>query len=267
VPSDSGSSSLDAAARQRVFSHAQAPGGSFFPFGTAVAAVHARPDGVLVFELKGHDFPLQTSPVLVIEDLPSRTASAFGTPGRIWAGNRQGLREVDRSDTDAETLALLAKILDALRRDSLLATTYRSAVEQGLGTRETFQQVVRLERTARRSAASRQDLEQSAAEAAERLCPGTFDAPGTLADALAVPPPLPAPEGPPPALVRPARDWESCGRAHPSRDRASGRLRTPLNRAPGPVRRSADPGVKGCGRRGGRGITAARRWRPTVPPG
>jgi serine protease Do len=204
---DGGTSALDAAARDRVWSHAQATGGSFFPFGTAAAAVHARPDGALVFELKGHDFPLQTSPVLVIEDVPPRSPSSFGAVGRIWAGNRQGIREVDRGGIDAETLALTAKILDALRKDSLLAVAYRSAVRQGLGTRERFQQVARLERAARRSASSQQDLEQSAPDLAERLCPDSSDVTGTLADALAVPPASASPGGLSPEAAPAAPAW------------------------------------------------------------
>ena len=58
-----------------------------------------------------------------------------------------------------------------------------------MSSRQRFQEVARLERSLRRSSSSRQDLAQSAAELAERLCPGTADAPGTLADALALPPP------------------------------------------------------------------------------
>ena len=208
MPSDAGMSSLDANARSRVLAHAEASGGSYFPFGSAVAAVHSRPDRALVFELKGHDFPLQTNPVLVIEDLPAKTASAFGVPGRIWAGNRQGICEVDRSSTDGETLALVTKVLDGLRRDALLAITYRRALQQGMTTRERFQHISNLERAARRSAASRQDLEQSATETAERLCPGTLDTAGTLADALAVPPSLPGPEGLPSSLSRPGQEWQ-----------------------------------------------------------
>lgn len=138
----------------------------------------------------------------------SKTGSAFGAAGRIWVGNRHGLRDVDRSGTDAETQALLAKILDALRRDALLAITYRSALQQGMGTREKFQHVLRLERAARRSAESRQDLEQNAIDTAERLCPGTFDATGTIADALAVQRPVPPPVASSHALARPARDWQ-----------------------------------------------------------
>ncbi len=201
APSEAGASALDAAARDRVLSHALAAGGSFFPFGAGVAAVHARSDGALVFELKSHDFPLQTSPLLVVEDLPPRSPASFGALGRIWAGNRQGLREVERASVDAEALGLTAKILDALRKDALLAVAYRGAVRQGLGTRERFQHVSRLERSARRSASSQQDLEQGAADLAERLCPGTSDAVGVLADALAAPHPAAPPGGPlaPPA--------------------------------------------------------------------
>lgn len=204
---EQGMVSLDAAPRERVSTRARVAGGSFFPFGTLVAATHSRPDGALVFELKSRDFPLQTNPVLVIEDLPPKTASTFGVAGRIWVGNRQGLREIDRSEMDAETLSQTAKLLDALRRDSVLTMAYRSAVGEGLNTRDRFQQVSRLERAVRRSAASRQDVAQSALELAERLCPSTSDVTETLADALAVPPAAASAGSSPPAVARSAPTW------------------------------------------------------------
>ena len=146
-----------------------------------------RPDGALLFELMGKDFPLHDGPVLVLEDLPGAPGS-FGQLGRVWAGNRQGLRQVERAALDAEGQALAAKLLDALRHDAVLAARHRAAARHGMTTRERFQEVTRLERTLRRSASSRQDLAQASAEMAERLCPGTADAPATIADALALPP-------------------------------------------------------------------------------
>ncbi len=179
---------LDAGARQRVFEQAQAAGRASFPFGPIVGWVRARIDGALVFELMGRDFPLQSVPALVIEDLPSKPGGGFGAAGRIWAGNRQGLREIDRGALDADTQGQLARLHEALRRDALLAVSYRAAVRAGMSSRERYKDVARLERAARRSAASRQDAAQSALDLAERLCPNTADATGTIADALLPPP-------------------------------------------------------------------------------
>ena len=180
--------SLDPADRATVRTSALGPAAPFFPFGSLVATVRARDDGALVFELMGKDFPVQSGPVLVLEDLPAAEVG-FGQLGRVWAGNRQGLREVVHSGLDAEGQAIVAKLLDALRRDALLAARHRSAARHGMSSRQRFQEVARLERSLRRSSSSRQDLAQSAAELAEHLCPGTADAPGTLADALSLPPP------------------------------------------------------------------------------
>ena len=179
--------SLDPSERTALLASARGADQSFFPFGGLVAAVRARPDGALLFELMGKDFPLHDGPVLVLEDLPGAPGS-FGQLGRVWAGNRQGLRQVERAALDAEGQALAAKLLDALRHDAVLAARHRVAARHGMTTRERFQEVTRLERTLRRSASSRQDLAQASAEMAERLCPGTADAPATIADALALPP-------------------------------------------------------------------------------
>ena len=171
-----------------MFASARGSEAPFFPFGNLVATVRARDDGALVFELMGKDFPFHSGAVLVLEDLPAAEVS-FGQLGRMWAGNRQGLREVMHAALDAEGQALAAKLLDALRRDALLAARHRSAARHGMSSRQRFQEVARLERSLRRSSSLRQDLAQAAAELAERLCPETADAPGALADALALPPP------------------------------------------------------------------------------
>jgi S1-C subfamily serine protease len=179
---------LDPAERAALLASARGTEAPFFPFGSLVAAVRARDDGALVFQLMGKDFPVLSGPVLVVEDLPAADES-FGRLGRIWAGNRQGLREVVHATLDAEGQALVAKLLDALRHDAILAARHRSAARQGMSSRQRFQELARLERSLRRSSSSRQDLAQVATELAERLCPATVDAPGTLADALKPPSP------------------------------------------------------------------------------
>lgn len=176
------------AERAAILAAARGAEEAFFPFGSLVAAARARGDGAIVFEIMGKEFPVQSGPVLVLEDLPA-AAGAFGQLGRLWAGNRQGLRAVDHATLDAEAQALTAKLLDALRHDALLAARHRVAVRQGMSSRERFREVSRLERSLRRSSDSRQDLALAAQELSERLCPSAADAPGTIAEALAVPPP------------------------------------------------------------------------------
>lgn len=183
---------LDAAARQRFQAGVRANPQAFFPFGAVSAGVHVRSDGALLFELMDRDFPVRAHPALVIEDLVAE-GTGFGRMGRVWAGNRQGLRAASVSSLDAETHALLAKGLDALRRDWLAALEYRDAARSGNQTREGFQRVKRLERALRATAAARGDLAQSLLETSEQLCPKFSDAPATLADALAVPAPRPSP--------------------------------------------------------------------------
>jgi len=200
---------LDAKDRARLSERAREPDGSYFPFGNLVAGVHARSDGALLYELKGHDFPVRTSPVLVLEDLPAQ-GPGFGVEGRIWAGNRQGLREVDRSTLDAETLAQLARLLDGLRRGALLSGDFGRAARNAMSSREAFQESSRLERALRRSTASRQDQALAAVELSERLCPDSSEAPQSLVDALAIPsaaPNMAAHVQPPePNSERPAQD-------------------------------------------------------------
>jgi hypothetical protein len=187
----------------------------FFPFGGAAAALRTRADGALVFALMSKDFPLQAHPALVLEDLPRDPTEGFGRLGRFWAGNRQGLREVERSSADAETQATLSKLLDAFRRTALLAGAYHAAVTSAMVSREEFLGATRLERSLRRQAESSQDLAQAGLDIVERVCPASADANARLVDALEPPTPLtelaPSPDlsgQRPPALLSASRpDW------------------------------------------------------------
>lgn len=171
--------------RARVLDGAERTDELFFPFGSLAAAVRPRPDGALVFEVMGKEFPVRPTPSLVIEDLPA--SDGFGTIGRVWAGNGQGLVAIDRSALDADAQSQLSKLLDALRHDALLAATLHQAARQGTGTRERFTAVARLERSLRRTSMTRQDLDQLAADLSEHLCPASAEATITLADALMTP--------------------------------------------------------------------------------
>ncbi len=180
---------LDASERARLVAAAKGLIEPFFPFGPLTAAVRARSDGALVFEVMPRDFPVRSWPLLVLEDLPGARPEDFGARGRIWAGNRHGLCEVPGSALDAEAMGTLDRLLASLRRDAALALRYRAAAQQGGGTRQRFDEMSRLEKTLRRAAADRNDLAQSAAELADRLCPYSADGAHSLAEALAVPRP------------------------------------------------------------------------------
>ncbi len=191
-------------------------GASFpFPFGPVVAVAHARSDGALVYEVQGQDFPVDAAPRLVIEDLPARAQTSFGETGRIWAGNRQGLRLVDRATVEPESLALLGRTVDALRRDAVQAMTYADSSRVGPRSREQAKEVARLERELRRSIGAQNDLVEASLDTADQLCPPSADASESLLAALWVPP------GPVTAKPAGARSRTGSGGAAPGKRRAS----------------------------------------------
>jgi serine protease Do len=190
---------LDATARAQASEVLRRRPETFFPFGPTMAAVAHRLDGALLLQVMGRDFPVRAEPVLVVEDLPSEDGG-FGRIGRVWAGNGSGLLAVDRASLDADQQAVLARIVDALRRDVLLAASFEAASRASDGTRERFEDAARLERALRRLVDARQDLAVGALELAERNCPSDADTPLTLVDALFVPPP-PQPPAPAAAAV------------------------------------------------------------------
>jgi S1-C subfamily serine protease len=192
---------LDARTRSRLVEMARGAVEPHFPFGGLAAAVRVRADGALVFDILSHEFPLETAPVLVMEDLPPAVPEAFGTLGRVWVGNQRGMKAYQRTDLEGEAQGQVLRILDALRRAALGTLAYREAEAAADGSKARFQQVTRLQRTLRRTVASRQYLSQLASDLAERLGPESGDPVVQLADALAVP----APSGAsvPPAMPSP----------------------------------------------------------------
>jgi serine protease Do len=175
-----------AIARGRLLYDARAAGQTVLPFGPVVAAVRARDDGALLFQLLSRDYPVQEHAAVVLEDLPT-DGPGFGDLGRIWAGNRQGLAEVTRAAKSGGGAELWQRVLEALRRDALLALDYRDQARAGTGSRELFQESRKLERALRQATAAHKDLAQSALEAGEQLCPRFGEAELTLRDLLVAP--------------------------------------------------------------------------------
>ena len=103
------------------------PADPFFPFGSLVAAVRGAAGGALLFEVYSSAYPVESWPLAVFEDLPGATPEAFGPLGRVWIGNRVGLKPYQRADLDAETQGQLSRALEALRHDAVTAFRYRAA--------------------------------------------------------------------------------------------------------------------------------------------
>jgi serine protease Do len=208
---------LDGEARARLVAHVRASADPYFAFGNATASVRLREDGALLFEVMSPEFPLRTVPALAVEDLPTPERTSFGTLGRVWAGNRQGLRQVSRSSLDAEVQSQLGKALDGLRHDALLAFSYREAARAGIGSRERFDHVSKLEHSARRSAAARSYLVQNVLELAGNWCPDNDEASLGVAELMRPPPPgnaEPVVLLPPAAPVPAAAPGPAQGTAH-----------------------------------------------------
>jgi serine protease Do len=194
---------LEAEARSRLAA-GSALADAFFPFGTLTAAVQRRSDGALVFQVFSRDFPLKAQPVLVIEDLPppSPRSPEFGVLGRVWVGGAAGLKEHARGELDAETQAVLARTLDALRRDAVQTAAFRASAREAPRSRERFDQMAQRERAMRRTAAARRDQVVAVLELAERLAPHGPEVGVPLSEAFVVPAPRDDDDGPDESAAR-----------------------------------------------------------------
>ncbi|HEY0254329.1 MAG TPA: serine protease [Kofleriaceae bacterium] len=130
---------LDNTARARVITATRADDPPFFAFGALTASVRARPDGALVFAVYPQDFPTNTRPVLVIEDLPD--GKSFGQMGNVYVGGNTGLQVVTLADADAETQTQMTRALTLLRTDAVTAFDYRTAAPHAEMSRDSYEKV------------------------------------------------------------------------------------------------------------------------------
>jgi serine protease Do len=197
-PRTEANAALDGASRAQLLAASRMTLEPFFAFGPVTAAVRPREDGSLLYEVLNRDFPFRGYAVLVLEDLPTADAAAFGTPGRVWIGNRQGLKAYVRSDLDVDTQAQLARLLEGLRRESVVAFAVRTADRDASSSKEKFQRTERLEKALQRSSASYTELAQSTGDLADRFGPSPGEPTVTLeATLVATPKSADATAGPP----------------------------------------------------------------------
>ena len=197
-PRDDGQTGLDNVRRSQLLTSVRTTLDPYFPFGSLVAAVRARDDGVLFYELFSSDFPTRTVPVVVLEDLPSATTAGFGGVGRIWFGNRRGLKPYEHESLEPEIQALVPRLIDAFRKQSSLTFALRAHELTPIQTRAEFDAAAQLQRDLDQRASKVQDLAQTAAEVAGRLGPSSADAAVAFLDAMAPHPPQAPPVAPAP---------------------------------------------------------------------
>jgi serine protease Do len=176
---------LDQNGRMRVMSGTKNSLAPFFPFGNMTASVRLRSDGALIYELMSKSFPTRVYPVLVMEDLPSSNDKIFGVMGRIWIGNRQGLKLHKWSDLDADAQEQFDRLLDAMRAESLATFDLREADRDAEISREKFDLSKRLERALQKASAGYADLATSTVEFAEKRGPQPGEMPVDMRSILA----------------------------------------------------------------------------------
>jgi hypothetical protein len=123
--------------------------------------------------------------VLVVEDLPSSNDKIFGVMGRIWIGNRQGLKLHKWSDLDADNQEQFDKLLDAMRAESLATFDLRDADREAETSREKFDLSKRLERALQKASAGYSDLASNTVEFAEKRGPQPGEMPVDIRSILA----------------------------------------------------------------------------------
>lgn len=168
------------------------PASTFFSFGSLVAVVLPAPGNdpeALRFEVYSRAFPLRDERLLIVEDRPRDRGLVEA--GRVYLGNRRGLRAVAPPALDADAQAQLGRIISRLWAGALSTLRYR-ALEPA--SREGVKRQRAIERSRHRAAGTESDAAQALVDLADRLGPKAGEAVVSYAAAVAAPPaPRPAP--------------------------------------------------------------------------
>ena len=98
-----------------------------FDFGGLLVRVESgQVGGALLYDVYGHQFPLDDRPVAVIEDLPRE--GSFGELTRLWVRGASGWREWRPSALGADERDLLARVGDSVRSQVLHTIDFRKAL-------------------------------------------------------------------------------------------------------------------------------------------
>jgi len=181
---------LDAAARAHLIDSVRNdPDPPFFSVGPLVASLRVRGDGAMVFAVFASDFPRSTRPLFAIEDVAATDPKLFGALGAVYLGGAPGLRAYPITDADAETQALLARVLAALRQSALAAFDYRDAARTTSESRSAFDRTSARKRAVERTADSERDTAAALLELVGRETAKAAGAAVRLGDLEADPPP------------------------------------------------------------------------------
>lgn len=156
--------------RRRLFEELVEAGHLHVPTGGAVVEAQPRADGAIVYALFGKDFPMDSWPLLVVEDLPNDERS-FGAIGRVWAGSVFGLTEVPLAELEPQERVLVEQTLEAVRRSAVLHLGRPRLVKRARQSRDASEELSRLEREFKRVAAQAKEPIQALLELAEKWAP------------------------------------------------------------------------------------------------
>ena len=186
---------LDDAARRQLMETARVSSAPFFPMGQLTAEVRVRSDQALVFQVYAKEFPRRTVPLFAFEDLPSERGFGSVGPG-VVRRRSSGCAAIARGELDADSQAMVTHLVEALRRDALAFFDWRTRTRSPARSRADFDRLARMERTLERTADSRRDLAQAAADSADRFAPRRGDKSMVRAAELWVPPDPAVPSAP-----------------------------------------------------------------------
>ncbi len=180
---------LSGQVRRRLIDASAEMGHLFVPFGALTVEARPRSDGAFVYSVFPRDFPMHGWPLFIIEDLDRSSEGCFGQLGRVWAGNARGLKEMAIDKLEAEDRIQIDRSLDALRRTALLVAAHRKATARAQTSRESADDLARLEREIRRLSSNARDVAQGLNDFADRFGPTPTDEPISSLRPFSIAPP------------------------------------------------------------------------------
>jgi len=177
TPLQNESAPLSSQLRRRLIDASAETGQLFVPFGPLTVEARPRSDGAILYSIFPRDFPLHGWPLMIIEDLDRSGEGGFGQLGRVWAGNARGLKELSVDKLENDDRIQVDRSLDALRRTALLVAAHRRATARSQTSRESADDLARLEREIRRISSNARDVAQGLNDFADKFGPTNSDEP------------------------------------------------------------------------------------------
>ena len=179
----SGSETLSESARRLQIQQALADKSAvpFIRLGPLMVQVHSVGE-TLVFQVFSKDYPVDDHRIAVLQDVGG--TEGMGKPSMVWIGSARGYRACVAADLDAESSAMLKRVLRRLYELASSTIAYRACIHRAPNSQQALRHRALLLKTLSQSAMHDTEIAQQLQEFAESKSPPSTENAVSLSDVL-----------------------------------------------------------------------------------